>query len=145
MKCCILEAIQNVIRLIVFKEKIPKSFQNLEILFTVQVSHMQYFLKMNKHEISNYKKRKKKSYYFLQNSNIQKQSLQILYSKLSPKIFCCRILSFTNTVCESPQTSSVLTKNWRVSGGVALGYTGGGSAGCRTKREEVNCDLNGQR
>lgn len=58
--------------LIVFKEKIPKSFQNLEILFTVQVSHMQYFLKMNKHEISKYKERKKKSYYFLQNSNIQK-------------------------------------------------------------------------
>lgn len=40
------------------KERKLKSFQNLEILFTVQVSHMQHFLKMNKHEISKKKEKK---------------------------------------------------------------------------------------
>lgn len=43
----------------VCKDKYHKSFQNLEILFTVQVSHMQHFLKINKHEISKKQEKKK--------------------------------------------------------------------------------------
>lgn len=55
------------------KRKTLKTFQNLEILFTVQVTCNIFFKSINmKLEKKTRKEKKKKQYYFLQNSSIQK-------------------------------------------------------------------------